>query len=148
MVMVLRHLALAAQNRVLKLIWRPPSVCRSIVTSCVAVPPSAPIERTEVLVLSESSLYSDSWRGAASAFFPSRGLQFCSIDIFRSRGSNRGDYGGASLRMLEQNLVTDLSHLGDALEGASDNPTSSPAHVVLVARGPIQCLVAQYFLER
>jgi hypothetical protein len=100
-----------------------------------------------VFVLSESSLYRDSWKDAAASFFPSRGLQFCSVDIFRSGGGGGTEAASLKLKSLEQSLVTDLSHLGDVGHKINTDPTTSPAHVVLIARGPIQCLVAQYFLE-
>ena len=61
-----------------------------------------------------------------------------------------------ALKALERNLARDLSHLGEVADVGDvglhvpghATPTTSSAHVVLIARGPIQCLVAQYFLER
>jgi hypothetical protein len=44
-----------------------------------------------------------------------------------------------NLSRLGSNAVDDI-FLGDE--------SSSSAHVVMIARGPVQCLVAQYFLER
>jgi hypothetical protein len=75
-----------------------------------------------------------------------------------------------SLENLEMTLTYDLSRLGtetsplfndeqhfndydDSSSSSSNNSssstgtTSASAHAVLIARGPIQCLVAQYFLE-
>jgi len=68
-----------------------------------------------------------------------------------------------SLENLEMTLTYDLSRLGtetspfndehyfndsdDSSNSSSAGTTSASAHVVLIARGPIQCLVAQYFLE-
>jgi hypothetical protein len=72
-----------------------------------------------------------------------------------------------SLEILEMTLTYDLSRLGtetsplfndeqhfnDYDDSSSSNSssaagtTSASAHAVLIARGPIQCLVAQYFLE-
>eukprot|EP00571_Detonula_confervacea_P008838 CAMPEP_0172326314 /NCGR_PEP_ID=MMETSP1058-20130122/56181_1 /TAXON_ID=83371 /ORGANISM="Detonula confervacea, Strain CCMP 353" /LENGTH=244 /DNA_ID=CAMNT_0013043067 /DNA_START=515 /DNA_END=1249 /DNA_ORIENTATION=+ len=53
-------------------------------------------------------------------------------------------------------MTKDLSHLGEVADGIGDAdlyipghapPTSTSAHAVLIARGPVQCLIAQYFLE-
>ena len=118
--------------------WR-----RSIVTSSFPPPNDIPFERPETIVLCESSLYHRnlSWKEHASTFFPLNGLHFSSIDIMRS-SSLQQSYDESSspisiIQSLEHNLHTDLS-----------NTSTSSAHVVLVARGPLQCLLAQYFLER
>ena len=60
---------------------------------------------------------------------------------------------GVTLKSIEQNLARDLSNLGDVSDvGDTDfsptAPSSTSAYALLVARGPIECLVAQYFLER
>ena len=126
------------------------------------------MERPEVVVLAESSLYGkagagdgggNSWEGSCRSFFPKSGLHFASIDVFRSSsrrgggsgGSNPDDFGVLpSLDALERTMMEDLSRLGD--DAVDDifigDESSSSAHVVMIARGPVQCLVAQYFLER
>ena len=55
-----------------------------------------------------------------------------------------------SLDALERTMTEDLSRLGnDAVDDIFlGDESSSSAHVVMIARGPVQCLVAQYFLER
>lgn len=95
------------------------------------------------------------------------GLHFATIDLFRNGGGSITSI--SSLESLEQTLAQDLSHIGSNSTSFSnvDNdddddeninqllvpPTSlhssssSSAHVVLIARGPIQCLIAQYYLE-
>jgi len=116
---------------------------RSIVTSSFP-PPKDTFERPETIVLCESSLYNKhvSWKEYASTFFPLNGLHFSSIDIMRSSSLQQSTYDDSSsptsiIQSLENNLHTDLS-----------NTSTSSAHVVLIAKGPIQCLIAQYFLER
>jgi len=124
--------------------WR-----RSIVTSSFPPPPNdEPFERPETIVLCESSLYNKnlSWKEYASSFFPMNGLHFSSIDIMRSSSSLQQTYDDSTsptsiIQSLEHNLHTDISNLYGEI-------ATSSAHVVLVARGPLQCLVAQYFLER
>jgi len=116
---------------------------RRIVTS--SFPPSNDtFERPETIALCESSLYNKhvSWKEYASTFFPLNGLHFSSIDIMRSSSLQQSTYDDSSsptsiIQSLENNLHTDLS-----------NTSTSSAHVVLIAKGPIQCLIAQYFLER
>lgn len=69
----------------------------------------------------------------------------------------RDDESSLSLKTIQSNLARDLDHLSDV--GGCDmhipgvgvgiaSQSSTSAHAVLIARGPIQCLVAQYFLER
>ena len=116
---------------------------RSIVTSSFPPPNDIPSERPETIVLCESSLYNRnlSWKKYASIFFPLNGLHFSSIDITRSSSPLQSYDESTSptsiIQSLEHNLHTDLS-----------NTSTSSAHVVLVARGPLQCLLTQYFLER
>ena len=52
-------------------------------------------------------------------------------------------------------MADDLSHLSDVSDmGGTDNmhipghTTTTSAHAVMIARGPLQCVVAQYFVER
>ncbi|KAL9179161.1 hypothetical protein ACHAXT_008451 [Thalassiosira profunda] len=138
---------------------------RGVVTA--SHPPTASIERPEALILAESALYRHSWEGAAADFFPSTaGLHFANVDITggRSVGQRDGAGDGAgniandmpSLKLLEQTLAEDLSNLGEMadvggadafLPGHHAPQTTASAHSVLIARGPLQCLVAQYFLE-
>jgi hypothetical protein len=137
---------------------------RTVVTSSTPPSPDVFIERPEVVVLAESSLYGtsggggrdNSWEGRCGSFFPESGLHFASIDVFRSTsGRGGGDHPDdddfvPSLDALERNMVEDLAHLGDdVVDGIFIGDVSSTsAHVLLIARGPVQCLVAQYFLER
>ena len=122
----------------------------SIVTSSFPPPNDArargaqPFERPETIALCESSLYhvNSSWKKYASTFFPLNGLHFSSIDIMRSSSLQQSYKHDSSsptsiIQSLEHNLNQDLS-----------NTSTSSAHVVLIARGPLQCLIAQYFLER
>jgi len=123
---------------------------RTIITSSVAPSPDVFIERPEVVVLAESALYGDnnSWEGYSRSFFPSSGLHFASIDVFRRShaAGHRPRHDGDSLDALERTMAEDLSRLGGDVHDIGD--ASSSAHVVLIARGPVQCIVAQYFLER
>ena len=147
---------------------------RTVVTSSTPPSPEVFIERPEVIVLAESSLYGkagdgdgkgNSWEGHCRSFFPNSGLHFASIDVFRSSSGRVGGGGGGgggggtnpddvdvvpSLDALERTMTEDLSRLGD--DAVDDiflgDESSSSAHVVVIARGPVQCLVAQYFLER
>ncbi len=53
---------------------------------------------------------------------------------------------GLTLSALESNLGNDLSNL-HGQQSSLSSISSSSAHVLLVAKGPIPCLVSQYFLE-
>ena len=88
------------------------------------------MERPETMVLVESSLYKGSWEEAFTAFFTSQGMHFASLNI-----TTTSDGSGTTLGSIEQTLAHDLSDLSES------------AYTVLVARGPIQSLVAQYYLE-
>lgn len=111
---------------------------------------------------------SSSWESSFASFFPKRGLHLACVDITtatphpRTRVDDKGIGGEAqsreedeapSLRGLEANLARDLNQLGSS--SSSEDPfaamqgllSSSPAHAVLVAWGPIPSLVAQYYLE-
>lgn len=132
---------------------------RGVVTSSTPPSPDVFIERPEIVVLAESSLYDHSWVDHCATFYPPAGLHFASIDIAQRTaddGDNDESDGGApSLKSLERTLADDLSRLGDVTDPLADvylpgcaPPTSSSAHALLIARGPLQCLVAQYFLER
>lgn len=126
---------------------------RSIVTASIEPSLDAGImERPETIVLTESALYSsnfntsNSWKEAFGNFYPKKGLHFSSIDIFRSHHPSLIDESSAqqiiisSVKSLEHTLANDLSHLATSIGIGA-------AHTVLIARGPIQCLIAQYFLE-
>lgn len=113
---------------------------RSIVTSSIEPSLDARIERPETIVLTESSLYSNSWNEAFQSFYPKQGLHFSSIDMFRSHPDETDTQISSSVKSLEHVLASDLSHLATSIGIGS-------AHTVLIARGPIQCLTAQYFLE-
>ena len=118
---------------------------RSIVTSSIEPSLDARIERPETFVLTESSLYSNStntntsWREAFESFYPKQGLHFSSIDMLRSADESTTQKI-TSVKSLEQILASDVSHLATSIGIGA-------AHTVLIARGPIQCLAAQYFLE-
>ncbi|KAL7457219.1 hypothetical protein ACHAWC_008729 [Mediolabrus comicus] len=124
---------------------------RTIVTSSIAPSLDAAMERPESIVLTESSLYhysnshhKNKWTEAFQSFYPSQGLHFSSIDLFRTKHIISSSYESsapiASLKSLEHSLAADLLHLASTIGIGA-------AHTVLVARGPIQSLVAQYFLE-
>eukprot|EP00581_Thalassiosira_minuscula_P002876 CAMPEP_0183737996 /NCGR_PEP_ID=MMETSP0737-20130205/53605_1 /TAXON_ID=385413 /ORGANISM="Thalassiosira miniscula, Strain CCMP1093" /LENGTH=380 /DNA_ID=CAMNT_0025972437 /DNA_START=148 /DNA_END=1290 /DNA_ORIENTATION=- len=139
---------------------------RSIVTSSVPPSPDVFIERPEAMVLVESSLYKHSWKDFCESFYPSMGMHFASIDMMKtshssSSSSSKGLHtksstaDALSLKSLEQTLARDLSHLEETADLSDADlfipghapQISSSAYSVLIARGPIQCLVAQYFLE-
>jgi hypothetical protein len=123
---------------------------RTIVTSSIAPSLDAAMERPESIVFTESSLYhysnshhKNKWTDAFQSFYPSQGLHFSSIDLFRTKHISSSDESSApilSLKSLEHTLAKDLSHLASTIGIGA-------AHTVLIARGPIQSLVAQYFLE-
>lgn len=120
---------------------------RGIVISSVEPPLDVPIERPERIVLAESSLYESSWVECAESFFPSNGLHFVAIDIMRALHNNTNNDDVASqVKRLEQAMAEDLSNLGEVTDDVGQ-PTSTSAHDVLIARGPIQCLIAQYYVE-
>ena len=119
---------------------------RSIVVSSVEPPLDVPIERPERIVLAESSLYESSWVECAESFFPSNGLHFVAIDIMRAlRNNTNNDDVASQFKCLEKSMAEDLSHLGETTDERQQ--TSTSAHDVLIARGPIQCLIAQYYVE-
>ena len=128
---------------------------RCIVTSSTPPPVDVFIERPEMIVLAESSLYSihNSWRDAFTSFFPAAGLHLASIDIMKT-SPNSSSNEPISLASLEETLSMDLSHLGTMANVGDDflipeysTPSTTSAHTVLIARGPIPSLVSQYFLE-
>ena len=111
---------------------------RGIVTSSIEPSLDAPLERPETIVLTESSLYSNSsWKEAFESFYPKQGMHFSSIDMLRTANDSQII---TSVKSLEKTLASDLSHLATSIGIGA-------AHTVLVARGPVQCLAAQYFLE-
>jgi hypothetical protein len=85
------------------------------------------------MILIESNLYKQQWRSSFSLFYPSRGIQFASIDITAS--NHEQDETTTTLESMEQTLSRDISSLSES------------AYTILIARGPIQSLVAQYYLE-
>eukprot|EP00956_Cyclotella_meneghiniana_P003918 scaffold4717_cov66-Cyclotella_meneghiniana.AAC.9 len=105
-------------------------ILRGLVTSS-APPPleEALIERPETIVLIESSLYKQQWKDPFTNFCPQQGLHFASIDISPSNDDD------LTIESMEHTLSTDISSI------------SEPAYTILIARGPIQSLVAQYYLE-
>ena len=117
---------------------------RSIVTSSIEPSLDARMERPETIVLAESSLYSNSnntssWKEAFESFYPKHGLHFSSIDMLRS-ADDSGTQRMTSIQSLKQTLATDLTGLATKIGIGA-------AHTELIARGPVQCLAAQYFLE-
>ena len=73
--------------------------------------------------------------------------------VTAGRSSPRADCGNTndgdvvpSLDALERTMTENLSRLGDdAVENIFlGDKSSSSAHVVMIARGPVKCLVAQY----
>lgn len=105
---------------------------RGLVTFSAPPPINVAVERPETVVLVESSLYRQQWKEPCASFFTSQGLHFSSLDITTSLHDADDD---TSLASMEQTLSADLDQL------------SSSAHTILIARGPIQSLVAQYYLE-
>lgn len=77
--------------------------------------------------------------------------------INNSKGiSDGGDAAASSsLKSLERTMSEDLSRIGASTDPLADlfipghapTTSSTSAHAVLIARGPLQCLTAQYFLE-
>lgn len=115
----------------------PSCICRrSKVTLSVEPPPillDGYVERPGVLALMESTLYRDSWSQSSRPFvstFPNRGIHFLSIDVFS--GLSSSSTVSESFSQMHSELANDLS---------------THADVVLVARGPLPCLVAQFYLE-
>ena len=145
---ILQRLCYNASQRLHRSSSVPCTSVRGILTSSITPPVDVTIERPEMIVLSESMLYNHSWKYAASNFYPSNELHFATIDIMQPSSLSRP----TTLKSIEHNMVQDLSNLNDVGDvdlppNYAARPTSTSAHVVLVARGPIQCLVAQYFLE-
>jgi hypothetical protein len=93
----------------------------------------APIERPETLILLESSLYKQTWREYFIYYFPLKGIHFASIDLTTSDDDALSQ--DVSFNSMEQTLSDDMAILNE------------PAYTIAVARGPIQSLVAQYYLE-
>ena len=122
-------------SQFVRLPWRRLSL-RNLVTSSIEPSLHAPLERPETIVLTESSLYNSSWQEAFELFFPQQGLHFSSINLFKSSV----DELPLSAKSLQQTLASDLSHL-------TTSTGIGAAHTVLIARGPIQSLAGQFFLE-
>ena len=131
----------------------PSPSCHRAHHRCIVISPTPPpvdvfIERPEMIVLAESSLYSihNSWRDAFTSFFPPAGLHLASIDISKP-SPNSSSNEPISLASLEETLSKDLSHLGtmanvgdDLLIPECSTPSTTSAHTVLIARGPIPSL--------
>eukprot|EP01082_Thalassiosira_pseudonana_P010050 g8880.t1 g8880 contig34:355679-356164(-) len=88
----------------------------------------------------------NSWRDAFTSFFPAAGLHLASIDITKT-SPNSSSNEPISLASLEETLSKDLSHLGtmanvgdDLLISECSTPSTTSAHTVLIARGPIPSL--------
>ena len=106
---------------------------RTKVTSSIEPPPLLPdgyVESPGVIALLESSLYRNAWSRPFASAFPDRGVHFLSVDVFSDLSSSFTV--SESFAQMHTELATDLS---------------PHAEVTLVARGPLPCLVAQYYLE-
>ena len=88
------------------------------------------MESPGVIALMESSFYRDTWSKSFASIFPHRGVHFLSVDVFSDLSSS--STVSESFAHVHTELATDLS---------------PHAEVTLVARGPLPCLVAQYYLE-
>lgn len=89
-------------------------------------------ERPGSLILSESALYRNPWSGHFSRAFPRRGVHFVGVDLFSGLQPDQKLGNLPLLSLLEENLKVDIGQLPFPL---------------LVARGPVLSLVAQYYLE-
>ena len=108
-------------------------VRRSKVTFSIEPPPvlsDGYVESPGVIALLESTFYRDSWSKSFASTFPDRGIHFLSVDVFS--GPSSSSTVSESFAHMHTELAADLS---------------PHAEVTLVARGPLPCLVAQYFLE-
>ena len=105
---------------------------RCLVTLSIPPPIDTPMERPETLVLIESSLYKQKWEQSFAKYYPERGMHFGSLDITSADNCSVHDM---TLASMEQTLSNDTSAL------------SEPAYTILIARGPLQSLIAQYYLE-
>lgn len=108
---------------------------RKVVTSSIEPPmilDEGYMERPGVLALIESTMYRGSWSQGFASTFPNRGVYYMSIDLFSCLSTTNNASGAESFSRMHNELASDLS---------------SHAEVVLVARGPLPCLVAQYYLE-
>mmetsp|Transcript_24796 Transcript_24796/g.54073 ORF Transcript_24796/g.54073 Transcript_24796/m.54073 type:complete len:277 (-) Transcript_24796:1077-1907(-) len=88
------------------------------------------MERPGVLALLESTMYRNSWSDAFNSFYPNKGIHAMSIDLLSCISSTASL--AESFFNIHNELATDLS---------------PHAEVVLVARGPLPSLIAQYYLE-
>ena len=88
------------------------------------------MERPGVLALLESTMYRNSWSDAFNSLYPNRGIHTMSIDLLSCISSTTSL--AESFYRIHNELATDLS---------------PHAEVVLVARGPLPSLIAQYYLE-
>eukprot|EP00804_Cyclotella_cryptica_P023134 CCRYP_000346-RA/>CCRYP_000346-RA protein AED:0.02 eAED:0.02 QI:67/1/1/1/0/0/2/0/309 len=133
-----RLLALSSKQLPLKSlqsqVFRSHETRRGLITSSAPPPINVAVERPETIVLVESSLYRQQWKDSFASFYPSQGLHFTSLDI-ATPIQDAEDEEDTTLDSMEQTLSADLDGL------------SSSAHTILIARGPIQSLVAQYYLE-
>ena len=75
-------------------------------------------------------MYRNAWSRPFTSAFPDRGVHFLSVDVFSDLSSSFTV--SESFAQMHTELATDLS---------------PHAEVTLVARGPLPCLVAQYYLE-
>ena len=115
------------------------------------------MERPESVALVESEMYRDSWAESASSFFPERaGMHFANVDLFSANNQLRekNERTTPTLGNLEKILAQDLSCLDEVtdIEGPCSlfphsKVLSSTAYCILIARGPVQCLLSQYFVE-
>ncbi|KAL3769780.1 hypothetical protein ACHAWO_011308 [Cyclotella atomus] len=85
------------------------------------------------MILLESSLYKQSWEESFTSYYPLKGINFASVDLTTSTDDTQTH--DVSLNSMEQTLSNDIATLTES------------AYAIAVARGPIQALVAQYYLE-
>lgn len=113
---------------------------RCVITASVEPPPFVDgnpgyYERPGSVILAESALVipKNSWCEHFATAFPLQGMHFVNVDLF------------ASLATRSEKVKT-MMHLSRLEEELSSDIAQIPG-VTLVARGPIPCLVAQYYLE-
>lgn len=110
------------------------SATRRIVSASIPVPNDVSMERPEAVALVESEIYRDSWAESASRFFPGAGMHFTQVDLFSNQLREKNKRSAPTLGKLEQTLAQDLS-------------STAYGYCIVIARGPIQCLLSQYFVE-
>lgn len=75
-------------------------------------------------------MYRDAWAKSFASTLPNRGIHFLSVDVFSQLSAS--STVSESFALIHNELAADLS---------------PHAEVTFVGRGPLPCLVAQYYLE-